>query len=194
LVDRAVELAPDSAHVWTTKARVEARGGGDPREAVIAWQRAWELSPAGAPGIVSEAWSWAQELGLVDELVERMLSTLRATEDPTLAVGLADRVARRNPEQAASALLRVAPRSSDAQLALVRLRLARGQRDAARDAAVEVPAARSLACDACGAALARFTFRCPRCGAWDRVVVERTLTTVEPTDPAARSVRPASPR
>lgn len=189
LVDRAVELAPDSAHVWTAKARVESRAG-DTREAPVSWQRAWELCPAGASGIVAEAWVWAQERGVIDELVERMLSTLRSTEDATLIVGLADRVARRNPEQAASALQRVAPRSSDAQLALIRLRLARGQRDAARDAALEPPAARGFTCDACGTALPGFTFRCPACGSWDRVVVERT---VEAGDKAERAPRRASP-
>ena len=43
LVERATDLAPDSAHIWATKARVEAAQGAA-APAMEAWQRAWELS------------------------------------------------------------------------------------------------------------------------------------------------------
>ncbi len=166
LADRATELAPDSGHVWTTAARVESAAG-EHRAALAAWQRAWELAPSGAHVIVPEAWRWATEQGRVADLVERMLTTLRTVQSPPLIVALAERVARQHSDQAAAALDRAAERSAEAALALVRLRLSRGQRDLARDAAMrELPAAAML-CDRCGTSMPRFRFRCDTCGAWD---------------------------
>jgi lipopolysaccharide biosynthesis regulator YciM len=166
LVERATELAPDSGHVWSAKARVEAAAG-DPKAALEAWQSAWELSPGGAHAIVPEAWNWATEQGSVGDLVERMLATLRTAEDPDVIVALADRVARQHPDQAAAALERVGSRSPAAQLGLVRLRLARGQRDQAREAAMRELDPPGLLCRRCGVAMDKFAFRCMRCGAWD---------------------------
>lgn len=166
MAERSIDLAPDSGHVWTARARVEAALG-DPRDALEAWQRAWELSPAGAHVIVPEAWQWASEQNRQEDLVERMLSTLRITQHPGLIVHLAQRVSRQHPDQAASALERVSARSSEAQLALVRQRLARGQRDQAREAAMAPPAMPGLLCRQCGTSMAKFSFRCNGCGAWD---------------------------
>ena len=171
LADRATELAPDSGHVWTTKARVEA-GVGDSMSALEAWQRAWELSPAAAHVIVPEAWRWASEHGLQADLVERMLSTLRSTQAPHLLVALAQLVARQHPDQASAALERVTERSAEAALTLVRLRLARGQRDLAREAAMVELSPPGLLCDRCGVAMPRFRFRCDHCGAWDSASIE----------------------
>jgi lipopolysaccharide biosynthesis regulator YciM len=166
LGERAIDLAPDSGHVWTARARVESALG-DPKDALEAWQRAWELTPAGSSVIVPEAWEWATAQNRQEDLVERMLSSLRITQDPILVVELAQRVARQHPEQAAAALERVASRSTAAQLALVRQRLARGQRDQAREAAMTAPATIGLLCRECGAAMPRFAFRCNGCGRWD---------------------------
>jgi lipopolysaccharide biosynthesis regulator YciM len=171
LVERATELAPDSGHVWTSRARVEAAVG-DPGEALDAWQRAWELSPAGAHVIVPDAWEWATEEGLVADLVERMLASLRATASPLLVVALSERAARQHPDQAAAALERVCDRSAAARLELVRLRLARGQRDQAREAAMGAIEAPALLCRKCGAKMPGFRFRCNECGAWDSASVE----------------------
>ena len=166
LAERAVDLAPDSGHCWTVRARVESQLG-DPGEALESWQRAWELSPVGASVIVPEAWEWASENRRQPDLMERMLSSLRMASEPMLAVALSERVARQHPEQAASALERVAERSSMAQLALVRLRLARGQREAAREAAMRVTTRAAYLCRACGTSMDRFSFRCGSCGTWD---------------------------
>lgn len=166
LAERAIELAPDSGHVWTVRARVEARVGDAPT-ALEAWQRAWELSAAGADVIVPEAWDWASGHGRQEDLVERMLATLRIAQHAGLIVELAERVARQHPDQAAAALERVQARSTAAQLALVRQRLARGQRDAARETAMAPPSRPGLTCRECARALSRFGFRCPDCGAWD---------------------------
>lgn len=166
LVERAVELAPDSSHVWTAKARVESAAG-DPALALEAWQRSWELLPAAAHIVVPEAWQWATEEGVVADLVERMLASLRSTRAPELVVAVAPLVARQHPEQAAAALERVAEESTAARLQLVRLRLLRGQRDAAREAAMGEPAAPRLSCRRCGVKMAAFRFRCHACGAWD---------------------------
>ncbi len=166
LVERATELAPDSGHVWTARARVDAAVG-DPTQALDAWQRAWELTPAGAHVVVPEAWAWASEEGVVADLVERMLATLRTVVHPPLVVALAERVARQHPDQAAAALERVAEHSAAARLQLVRLRLARGQRDRARDAAMAKVEAPALLCRKCGTSMPRFRFRCSDCGAWD---------------------------
>ncbi len=171
LAERATELAPDSGHVWTTKARVEAAVG-DPAQALEAWQRAWELAPAGAHVIVPEAWRWATDHGLVADLVERMLTTLRGSQSPPLVVALAELVSRQHSDQAAAALERVADRSAEAQLALVRLRLARGQRDLAREAAMRELQPPGLLCNRCGVKMPRFRFRCDDCGAWDSASVE----------------------
>ncbi len=166
LAERAIELAPDSGHVWTTRARVEAHAG-DRHAALDAWQRAWEMSPAGAHVIAPEAWRWASEHPPVEDLLERMLVTLRGATHPELVTSLAEFVARAHPDQAAAALDRVAEHSPTAALALVRLRLARGHREAARDAAMrEVPAS-SFVCGRCGHHAPRFRFRCDHCGAWD---------------------------
>ncbi len=166
LVDRATDLAPDSGHVWTTAARVESVAG-DPEAALVAWQRAWELAPAGGHVIVPEAWRWASEQGRAADLIERMLTTLRTVQSPGLIVALADRVARQHSDQAAAALERAAERSAEATLALVRLRLSRGQRDLAREAAMGELPATNLLCDRCGVAMPRFRFRCDSCGGWD---------------------------
>jgi lipopolysaccharide biosynthesis regulator YciM len=166
LAERATELAPDSGHVWTTMARVAAAVA-DPDRALEAWQRAWELSPAGAHIVVPEAWRWATEQGVLADLVERMLATLRSSQSPELVVALAELVARQHSDQAAAALERVAGRSVAAQLVLVRLRLARGQRDQARDAAMLDGEPPALLCDHCGMRMPRFRFRCDGCGAWD---------------------------
>lgn len=170
LAERAVDLAPDSGHCWTVRARVESLLG-DPIEALESWQRAWELSPVGAAVIVPEAWEWASENRRQGDLMERMLSSLRIASEPLLVVALAERVARQHPEQAASALERVAERSSAAQLSLVRLRLARGQREAAREAAMKLPKAPGLLCRRCGTTTDRFNFRCTSCGAWDAATI-----------------------
>ncbi len=171
LAERAIELAPDSGHVWTARARVESALG-DPRDALEAWQRAWESSPAGADSIVPEAWEWASEQNRQEDLVERMLSTLRITQHPVLVVELGQRVARQHPDQAAVALERVGSRSTAAQLALVRQRLARGQRDLAREAAMAPPAVTGLLCRECGRAMGKFAFRCNACGCWDSATHE----------------------
>lgn len=166
LAERAVDLAPDSGHCWTVRARVESALG-DPLEALESWQRAWELSPVGARVIVPEAWEWASENRRQEDLMERMLSSLRMAREPQLVVALAEKVARQHPEQAASALERVADRSPSAQLALVRLRLARGQRELAREAAMRPPKSGGLHCSRCSTQMERFAFRCGHCGAWD---------------------------
>ncbi|NVB42027.1 tetratricopeptide repeat protein [Pseudenhygromyxa sp. WMMC2535] len=166
LAERAVDLAPDSGHCWAVRARVEAEFG-DPSEALESWQRAWELSPAGARTIVPEAWEWASEHGRQGDLMERMLSSLRIAREPHLVVALAERVARQHLDQAAAALERVAERSPSAQLALIRMRLARGQREQASEAAMRAPASSGLLCRRCSATMERFSFRCPSCGAWD---------------------------
>lgn len=183
LAERATELAPDSGHVWTTKARVESTVG-DAVAALEAWQRAWELAPDAAHVVVPEAWRWAGEQGLVADLVERMLTTLRSTQRPALLVALAERVSRQHPDQAASALERVAERSSAALLALVRLRLSRGQRDQARDAAMRELQPPALLCDRCGVGMSRFRFRCDHCGSWDSASIEGVRRTGY--DPPAR--------
>jgi len=166
LADRATELAPDSGHVWTTEARVESAAG-DPQTALEAWQRAWELAPSAAHVIVPEAWRWAEERELQGNLVERMLVTLKSAQTPALVVALALQVARQHSDQAATALERVAERNAAANLALVRLRVARGQRDLAREAAMREPPPPALLCNRCGDFMPRFRFRCDACGAWD---------------------------
>lgn len=171
LVERATELAPDSGHVWTARARVEATVG-NPKLALEAWQRAWELAPAGAHDLVPEAWSWASEQGLLAEMVERMLASLRVATDPDLVVALAERVARRHPDQAADALARVGRRSALAQLALVRLHLSRGHREEARKVAMTPVDPPAISCRNCGRRMERFRFRCEHCGAWDSAVTE----------------------
>lgn len=188
LADRATELAPDSGHVWTTAARVES-GGTDARAALAAWQRAWELAPAGAHVVVPEAWRWATEQGRVADLVERMLTTLRTVQSPSLIVALADRVARQHSDQAAAALERAAEHSAEARLALVRLRLSRGQRDLAREAAMGELPPHNLLCDRCGVTMARFRFRCDSCGGWD-VATDHGLdrTTAERTRDVDRDI------
>lgn len=169
LIERSLELAPDSGHVWTVRARVEAALG-DKARALEGWQRAWEHAPAGAHALVAEAWAWAVEESVQDELAERMQASLRTAEAANLVVALADRVSRLQPEQAAAALERVAGRSPAAALSLIRLRLARGQRDLAREAAMKDVPPPMLVCRQCAAPMARFTFRCGACGAWDSAV------------------------
>jgi lipopolysaccharide biosynthesis regulator YciM len=169
LIDRALELAPDSGHVWTVRARVDAAAGDKPR-ALEAWQRAWDLTPAGAHALVAEAWAWAASEQVQDELVERMQASLRTAEAANLVVALAERVSRLHPEQAAAALERVSGRSPAAALSLIRLRLARGQRDLAREAAMKDSPPPTLVCRQCAAAMPRFAFRCAGCGAWDSAI------------------------
>ncbi len=169
--ERATTLAPDSAHAWTMRARVEATMG-DPHEAMIAWQRAWELGPAQAGDIVEEAWRWAERQGRQADVMARMLASSRDTTDPSLAIALAERVALRHPEQAAASLEQVSATSSFAQLALIRLRLRRGQRDQAREAALRAVAEARLVCGRCRDDLAKTPFRCERCQLWDTGVRE----------------------
>jgi lipopolysaccharide biosynthesis regulator YciM len=171
LAERATELAPDSGHVWTARARVEAAEG-SVEQALEAWQRAWELAPAAAQIIVPEAWRWATDRGVHADLVERMLTSLRASQSVVLVVVLAQHVARQHPDQAAAALERLADTNANAALALVRLRLSRGQRDLARDAAMRESGPPGLLCSRCGTKMPRFRFRCDHCGAWDSATIE----------------------
>jgi lipopolysaccharide biosynthesis regulator YciM len=171
LAERAIDLAPDSGHAWYVRARVEAALG-ESADALDAWQRAWELTPAGAPRIVGEAWRWASELGRHEDLMERMLASLRVTTDPDLIVPLADHVSRQHPDQAVAALERIGERSSAARLAQVRLHLGRGQRAEARDAAMQAPARGGLLCRSCGTQMPAFSFRCDHCGGWDSATTE----------------------
>ncbi|MBK8717999.1 MAG: hypothetical protein IPN32_25195 [Deltaproteobacteria bacterium] len=186
LAERAVELAGDSGHVWVTRARIESAAG-DRQLALEAWQRAWEASPAGAHTIVPEAWRWATEHGPVEDLLERMLATLRATASTELVCALAEYVARQHPEHAAAALERVAASSAAATLALVRQRLARGQRDAARDDAMRDVDAPALVCGRCGAHAPRFRYRCDHCGAWDSFSIQGTTRAGLQTQVAPRA-------
>ncbi len=174
LAERAIDLAPDSGHVWTVRARVESAAG-DRELALEAWQRAWEATPAAAPTIAPEAWRWASSNGPVEDLVERMLATLRSTSSTELVTALAEFVARQHPDQAAAALERVARGSAAATLALVRQRLARGQRDQAREAAMRDVDAPAVVCGRCGAAAPGFEFRCDHCGAWDSFANRGTM-------------------
>lgn len=171
LAERACELAPDSGHVWTTRARVESRVG-DASLALEAWQRAWELAPAAGPLLVPEAWRWALDRNLHEDIIERMLSSLRVTQEPDLAVPLAERVARQHPDQATNALARLADRSAAARLGQVRLYLARGQRNEAREAATTPPKPAGLLCRRCGTAMGGFRFRCANCGSWDSATTQ----------------------
>lgn len=171
LVERATELAPDSGHVWTARARVESAVG-DEVEALDAWQRAWELAPAAAHVVVPEAWTWATEEGMTADLVERMLATLRSTQSAELVVALAERGGRQHPDQAAAALERVAERSAAARLELVRLRLSRGHREQAREAAIGPVTSPRFLCRRCGTKMERFRFRCDSCASWDSASVE----------------------
>lgn len=194
LAERSTELAPDSGHVWTTKARVESAVG-DSLTALEAWQRAWELAPAAAHVVVPEAWRWSTEQGLQADLVERMLTTLRSTQAPHLAVALSQLVARQHPDQAAAALERVSDRSAEAALSLVRLRLARGQRDQAREAAMRELSPPGMLCDRCGVAMPRFRFRCDNCGAWDSASIEGVQRSSFAATASGREVRrPEPPR
>ena len=99
-----------------------------------------------------------------------MVASLRIAREPTLVVALAERVARQHPDQAAAALERVGPASASAVLTLVRLRLARGQRDQAREAAMIDLGSPTVICRRCAGAMRRFGFRCSNCGAWDSAV------------------------
>jgi len=181
LIDRALELAPDSGHVWTTKARVAVAAGS--AEAALAWQKAWELTPAAAQPLIAEALAAAAEAGRgADELLERMQASLRTAEDPTLVVALAQRVASRSTarpsgsepnampaaiDAAMTALLRVRPRSPAATLSLIRLLLAHGQQGRALEIAMMDSSPSTLVCRACAREMPRFRFRCDDCGAWD---------------------------
>ncbi len=188
LAERAVDLAPDSGHCWTVRARVESAVGDRPL-ALESWQRAWELAPAGAAVIVDEAWEWASERSYQGDMIERMLSSLRIAQEPQLVVALAEKVARQHPEQAATALERVAERSAEAQLELVRLRLARGQREQAREAAMRRPRSTGLLCRKCGSTMDRFAFRCTNCGSWDAA----TASGLEPGPMSKSIAAPAGP-
>jgi len=174
LIERAVLLAPDSGHVWTIKARVDSSVG-QPLDALEAWQRAWELAPAGAHMIVRDAWDWAVAESTVDDLLERMLASLRVISDPSLVLALASKVARQHPDQAATALERIGEVSPEAVLALVRLRLGRGQRDLAREAAMQELRVSPVLCHACATPMPRFQFRCHACGSWDTAVTIGSL-------------------
>lgn len=171
LSERACDLAPDSGHVWAVRARVESKAG-DQEEALEAWQRAWELSPAGAPLLVPEAWRWASGVQRHEDLLERMLSSLRVAQEPDLAVPLAEHVARQHSDQAISALERLSERSAAARLGQVRLQLARGLRNEARATAMQVPKPAGLLCRQCGTAMGGFKFCCSNCGTWDSATTQ----------------------
>lgn len=169
LIERALELAPDSGHVWTTRARV-AVAAGDAGTAGLAWQRAWELSAAAAAPLLGEALDAAAEVGGLEDLHERMLASLKTAEEPTLVVALAVRVAVHGPaalEAATAALQRVRPRSPAAALTLIRLRLAHGQQARALETAMMDAPLPTLVCRACAREMPRFRYRCDECGAWD---------------------------
>jgi len=176
LAERALELAPDSGHVWTTRARVLANLGDDldptapgnhAAQANFSWQRAWELTPAAATPLISEALEAASEIGGLEDLHERMLASLRTAEDAALVVALARCLGPEHPEAVCIALERVRGRSPAAALTLVRLRLAQGQREQALDAAMTELPPPIVVCRACAREMPRFRFRCDDCGAWD---------------------------
>lgn len=169
LIARALELAPDSGHVWTARARV-ASNLGDAAAACLAWQRAWELTPAAATPLVGEALEAAAEIGGLPDLHERMLASLRSSDDAALVVALAQRLGASHPEAAIAALQRVRGYSPAAALSLVRLRLAHGQRDQALDAAMMELPPPIVVCRACAREMPRFRFRCDECGAWDSAI------------------------
>lgn len=172
LIGRALELAPDSGHVWTARARV-AVSLGEPTTAAQAWQRTWELTPAAATPLIGEALEAAAEIagpGGLEDLHERMLASLRTAHDSALVVALAQRVGNSHPEAAAAALQRVRSRSPAAALSLVRLHLAQGQRQQALDAAMMELPPPIVVCRACAREMPRFRFRCDDCGAWDSAV------------------------
>lgn len=188
LIDRALELAPDSGHVWTARARV-ATSLGDAPAACMAWQRAWELAPAAATPLVGEALEAAAEIGGLDDLHERMQASLRSSDDAALVLALAQRLGPSHPEAAITALQRVRGRSPAAALSLVRLRLAQGQRDQALDAAMMELPPPIVVCRACAREMPRFRFRCDECGAWD------SAATLDAQRPDLRAEhRPESPR
>jgi lipopolysaccharide biosynthesis regulator YciM len=137
----------------------------------MAWQRAWELTPAAAQPLLAEALAAATEIGGADELHERMHASLRTAEDPTLVVALAQRAASRaSPaaiEAAVTALQRVRHRSPVAALSLIRLLFAHGQQGRAQETAMMDFSPPTLVCRACAREMQRFRFRCDDCGAWD---------------------------
>jgi lipopolysaccharide biosynthesis regulator YciM len=169
LVDRALELAPDSGHVWTVRARV-AVAMGDAAGAGMAWQRAWELAPAAAAPLLAEALEAAAEIGGEADLHERMLASLRTAEDPGLVCALAQRLGPAHLEAADAALQRVRHRAPAAALTLIRLRLAHGQQGRALEAAMMDSTPPIVVCRACAREMPRFRFRCDECGAWDSAV------------------------
>lgn len=175
LSERALELAPDSGHVWTVRARV-AVSVADARTAAQAWQRAWELAPAAATPLLAEAVEAATEIGGATELQERMLASLRTADDPALVLALAQRLAPNHPQAAAEALQRLRGRSPAAALSLVRLRLAQGLRDEALDAAMTDLSPPIVVCRQCAREMPRFRFRCDECGAWDSAVTLEAFT------------------
>ncbi len=185
LAERAVELAPDSGHVWTARARVEAASNRT-EETLAAWQRAWELAPAAAHVIVAEANRWAKHADAVAGLMPRMLATLRSTPHPRLIVELSTYVSSEHADPVATALERVASRSAEAALALVRLRMSQGQRDLARQAALADVEPAGLVCEACGDAMDRFRFRCDACGSWDSAMPIGSHRTTYDADDASR--------
>ena len=191
LIERALELAPDSGHVWTTRARV-AVSLADPVTAAQAWQRAWELTPAAATPLVAEAAEAATEIGGGADLQERMLASMRTADDPALVLALAQRLAASHPQSAAEALQRVRARSPAAALTLVRLRLAQGQRDEALEAAMTDLSPPIVVCRQCAREMPRFRFRCGECGAWDSAVTLETYAQrhAGQSPPAARAGRP----
>ena len=169
LAERALELAPDSGHVWTARARVTSSLG-DAAAANLAWQRAWELTSAAATPLLAEALEAAAELGALEDLHERMLASLRTSDEAALVVALARRLGSTHPDAVCAALERVRGRSPAAALTLVRLRLTQGQRQQALDAAMMEPSPPIVVCRACAREMPRFRFRCDDCGEWDSAV------------------------
>ena len=165
LAARALELAPDSGFVWLASARVESKMS----EALLAWQRAWELAGVGASTILEEASLWAEQFGRQSQLADRMKASLRGTSDPDLVVPLARAAAAYDRTVATGALSRVADVSLAARwelLSMEPLEGGSGKFDPTR--LVEPP--RGFACGACGGKADAFAFRCPHCGRWDAVL------------------------
>lgn len=186
LAARALELAPDSGFAWLASARIE----GKPTEALLAWQRAWELAGAGASTILDEAATWAELHGRTAQLVERIRASLRGTSDPTLVVPLARGLVEHDARAAVAAWRRVAEGSDDARWELLRAALSQRAGESAELADVDVawlaPASPTFRCAACQIPSERFAFRCPHCGRWEslvdaRVPVQRGLGRLDDT-------------
>ncbi|TPV94556.1 MAG: hypothetical protein B7733_14625 [Myxococcales bacterium FL481] len=162
LAARGLELAPDSGFAWL----VEARAAASAHDALVAWQRAWELAGVGAGTIVAEGMQWARENDRVAALVARLRGSLRGTAHPASVVALASELYDHDSEAAVSAWQRVADHSSEAQLALLRTAVAGLDLPGVEPALLE-PGPSAFVCLACAATVDEFAFRCSHCGRWD---------------------------